>query len=175
MNRQKFKQQVLPAKDKMFRLALRLLTSAGGAEDARDVVQDALLKVWSQKEKLDDINNIEAWCVQITKNLCLDRLRASKVRRKAVQTLKESDRRDNYHDPAETEEQAADMELIKQTINELSEKYRMVIHLRDIEGFTYQEIAEITEWKLSKVKVTLFRARKKLKEQLINSKNYDYS
>jgi RNA polymerase sigma-70 factor (ECF subfamily) len=160
----------------MFRFALRLLCSVNGAdEEARDIVQDALLKIWNQKEKLDHIDNPEAWCMQIIKNLCLDRLRELKVRQKAVQTLnagKEQIDHPKYH---EAENQAAIMEQIKKIIDELPEKYRMVIHLREVEGFTYREIAEITEWDMNNVKVNLFRARKRLKEQLIKTKDYDFS
>lgn len=176
MSEQIFNNQVLPAKDKMFRFALRLLYSANaGAEDAKDVVQDALLKIWDQKEKLKHVNNPEAWCMQITKNLCIDRLRALKVRQNAVQQLTNLDEQVNHPGFHETAPQTSRMDEIKKCIDKLPQKYRMVIHLREVEGFTYQEIAEITEWKMSKVKVNLFRARNKLKEQLINSKVYDTS
>lgn len=176
MSDQIFNQQILPAKDKMFRFAFRLLYSANaGAEDARDVVQDALLKIWDQKEKLKQVNNPEAWCMQITKNLCIDRLRALKVRQNAVQQLTRAEEQVVHQEHHETEAQTASMNEIKKMINELPKKYKMVIHLREVEGFTYQEIAEITEWKMSEVKVNLFRARKKLKEQLMNSKVYDTS
>jgi RNA polymerase sigma-70 factor (ECF subfamily) len=179
MTNQIFEQQVLPAKDKMFRFALRMLGSAAGsAEDARDIVQDALLTVWDQKEQLAHIQNPEAWCMQITKNLCLDRLKERNVRQKAVQKLKaEKNLIDNPNSGAayETQNQIANMDQIKKIINGLPEKYRIVIHLREIEGFTYREISEITEWDMSNVKVNLFRARKELKKQLIKRKVYDIS
>jgi RNA polymerase sigma-70 factor (ECF subfamily) len=163
----------------MFRFALRLLCSVNGAdEEARDIVQDALLKIWNQKEKLEHIDNPEAWCMQIIKNLCLDRLRELKVRQKAVQTLKP--RENPLDNPIsweshETEKRVADMGQIKEIIDKLPEKYRIVIHLREIEGFTYREISEITECDMNNVKVNLFRARKELKEQLIKRKVYDIS
>lgn len=176
MSRQIFDQQILPAKDKMYRFAARLLrSSSGGSEEARDVVQDALLKAWNHKERLDQINNPEAWCMQITKNLCIDRLRALKVRRKTVHQLKQTDSMVDHPKVHETDSGTIDMNQIKQLIDELPEQYRMVIHLREVEGFTYEEISEITELNLSNVKVTLYRARKKLKEQLINSNAYDTS
>jgi RNA polymerase sigma-70 factor (ECF subfamily) len=176
MSRQIFNNRILPAKDKMYRFARHLLYSANGtAEDAHDIVQDALLKIWDQRDQLKEIKNPEAWCMRITKNLCIDRFRASKAKQKAIQQFNESNETVHHTEPGETEKQPADLDEIKKIIDELPEKYRIVIHLREIEGFTYREIAEITEWDINKVKVTLFRARKKLKEQLMKNKTYDFS
>ncbi len=60
-------------------------------------------------------------------------------------------------------------------VNQLPEKQKMIVHLRDVEGYTYQEIADITETSVDFVKVSLHRARKALKEELLrrNIKKYE--
>jgi RNA polymerase sigma-70 factor (ECF subfamily) len=167
-----FDQQVLPAKDKMFRFALRLLENT---EDARDAVQDVLLRIWKDRERLEEVKNPEAWCMQITKNHCLDRLKALRVKRKSVQKIAELEDGIERQTPYKQAEQQDEMKTVRKVISELPEKSRMVIQLREVEGFTYQEISEILEWSMDEVKVNLFRARKKLKEILIKNKTYGLS
>lgn len=163
-----FEQRVFPQRDKMFRFALRML---GNTEDAKDLVQDAMLKIWNQKTKWSDIQNTEAWCLQIIKNLCLDPLKAGKIRSEANKILQKEDNVE-YSTPYRQMEKKDIMEGIRLLISHLPEKFRMTLHLRDIEEFSYKEIAEIMECSLDEVKVNLFRARKMLKDQLI--KNHEY-
>ena len=59
-----FLNQVVPVRQKLFRFAYRLL---GNEEDAQDITQDALMKVWSQQEKMPELQNMEAWCMRITR------------------------------------------------------------------------------------------------------------
>lgn len=153
----------------MFRFALRLL---GDAEDARDAVQDALLRIWEDRERLKEIKNGEAWSMQITKNLCLDRLKARKIRKRDRGLHKEDV---NGETPYQLTERQDRLENVRKMIGALPEKYKMAIHLRDIEGFSYQEMADILNWSMDEVKINLFRARKKLKEQCIKSKSYGLS
>ena len=72
MNQKRFLQQIEPIKDKMFRLARRLLVSKEAAEDA---TQDVLVKLWKRKETLKTYDNLEAFAMTVTKNHCLDELR----------------------------------------------------------------------------------------------------
>lgn len=167
-----FDQHVLPAKDKMFRFALRLLENS---EDARDVVQDVLLRIWKDRERLKEVKNPEAWCMQITKNHCLDQLKAGRIKRKSVQRMMEMEDGMEQQTPYKRAEQRDEMKMVGKVISELPEKFRMVIQLREVEGFTYQEISEILKWSMDEVKVNLFRARKKLKETLTKNKTYGLS
>ena len=66
MNLEAFQTRVLPAKNKLFRFAFRLL---GSSEEAKDVVQEVLIKVWNGREQMAEVQNLEAWCMRITKNL----------------------------------------------------------------------------------------------------------
>ena len=73
MTIEKFKEDILPMKNKLFRMALRLLKSTAEAED---VVQEIFLKLWSKRETLKEYRSIEAFSMTMTKNLCLDKLKA---------------------------------------------------------------------------------------------------
>lgn len=152
----------------MYRFALRMLADE---QDAKDVVQDVMLKIWSKREEMHLYRNMEAWCMTITKNMCLDRFRLN--HRRAMQPLEDhfeiSDQAESPQNIAETNDM---MKRIREIINGLPEKQKMAVQLRDIEGYAYQEIVEILEMDMNQVKVNLFRARKTLKEKLINSETY---
>jgi len=72
MNQKRFIEHIAPFKDKVFRLAKRLLVSTEAAEDA---TQDVLVKLWNRKESLDNYDNLEAFAMTVTKNHCLDELK----------------------------------------------------------------------------------------------------
>jgi RNA polymerase sigma-70 factor (ECF subfamily) len=167
-----FEQQVVPKRDKMFRFALRLM---GNQEDARDIVQDAFLKIWNQQRQLYEVENMEAWCMRIVKNLCLDSLKAGKVRKEAIKSVQMNQSDDYTANPYQQAEKEDNMNRIKRLIDELPEKFQMIIHLRDIEEFSYKEIMEMMELSLDEVKVNLFRARKMLKDKLIKNHGYGLS
>ena len=77
MNLEAFQNRVLPSKNKLFRFAFRML---GSSEEAKDVVQEVLIKVWNGREQMAEVQNMEAWCMRITKNLSLDKLRSRQRR-----------------------------------------------------------------------------------------------
>ncbi len=159
----RFKNDVLPMKDKLFRQALRITLNR---EEAEDIVQDTLIKVWNQREEWKNIQNIETFSMKICRNLSLDHI--EKKERHNI-SLDESlhDRPDNSQAQDERiikEEQRVEIDKI---IQQLPEKQRTVIQLRDIEGKPYGEIADIMKITVFDVKVNLFRARQQLKEKLI--------
>lgn len=166
-----FERYVLPSKDKMFRFACSLL---GNEEDARDAVQDALMKVWNQKEQLNDIRNPEAWCMQITKNLCLDRHKALKVRMEGAKQIKGL-QDGAVRTPYDQMESKDHVEKVRQMMETLPEKAKMILHLREVEGYAYKEIAAVLGLSMDEVKTGLFRARKLLKDSLIKNQVYGLS
>lgn len=168
MNIEAFQNRVLPAKNKLFRFALRFLNNE---EEAKDVVQEVFIRVWNGREQMTQVQNWEAWCMRITKNLSLDRIRS--MTRKHTQPIEESyDVRNNELNPEETTEADESMQHISQLIAGLPEKQRQIIHLRDIEGYSYNEICEIMEIDLNQVKVNLFRARNAVREKLTKINAY---
>ena len=162
MNLEAFQNRVLPAKNKLYRFALRFLNNE---EEAKDVVQEVFIRVWNGREQMKQVENWEAWCMRITRNLSLDRIRM--ITRKQTQPIEETF---NLHHqsltPHESTEMGESMVKIAQMIAELPEKQRQVIHLRDVEGYSYQEISEILELDMNQVKVNLFRARNSVREKM---------
>ena len=77
MSLERFLTQVVPVRQKLYRFAFRLL---GNEEDAQDITQDALMKVWGMQEKMAELQNMEAWCLRITRNLALDKIKSRKYR-----------------------------------------------------------------------------------------------
>jgi RNA polymerase sigma factor (sigma-70 family) len=168
MNLEAFQNRVLPSKNKLFRFAFKFL---GNEEEAKDVVQEVLIRVWNGREQMDEVQNWEAWCMRITRNLSLDRIRS--LTRKQTQPIEES-----FHvqsaslTPHESTEIDESMKRISELISSLPEKQRQVIHLRDVEGYSYNEICDIMEIDMSQVKVNLFRARNSVREKLVKINAY---
>ena len=168
MNLETFQTRVFPVKNKLFRFAFRLL---GSSEEAKDVVQEVFIKVWNGREQLGEIQNLEAWCMRITKNLSLDRLRQQN--RRPTDSLENVLHVQNATlSPYENTEISESMKRIGEMMAGLPEKQRQVMHLRDIEGYSYNEIGEILELDMSQVKVYLFRARNSVREKLQKINSY---
>ena len=163
-----FESRVLPVKNKLFRFAFRLL---GSSEEAKDVVQEVFIKVWSGRDQMESIDNMEAWCMRITRNLSLDKIRSRQ--RKATDPIEGNfDIQNDTRTPYEAAENNENMQRINQLIASLPEKQRQVMHLRDIEGYSYNEICEILELDMNQVKVNLFRARNAVREKFVKINAY---
>lgn len=167
MTRVDFEQNVLPLKNRLFRLGFSLLKSE---DDALDLVQDAFVKLWSQRNQLDEVQNIESWSVTITRNLALDRLRSGKYKSEELSELHLNTKQEDSSAAASEARDA--IGKLQQWLHQLPEKQRTVFHLRDFEQRSYKEISEILQMEESAVKVNLFRARKSMKEKL--EKAYAY-
>lgn len=164
MTKREFQQAVAPIRDKLYRFALRMMNNIPEAED---VVQEVLIKLWQQRERLLQVTNLEAWSVRMTRNVSVDKLRTRKQTDDVDQLVNvETDLRT----PDLLAEEKDTFLIVQQAIQELPEKQRLVMHLRDIEEHSYQEIAEALEMPMNQVKVNLFRARKKVREVLLKSK-----
>jgi RNA polymerase sigma-70 factor (ECF subfamily) len=168
MNLEAFQNRVLPAKNKLFRFAFKFL---GNEEEAKDVVQEVLIKVWNGREQMAEIQNWEAWCMKITRNLSLDRIRS--MTRKQTEPIESSyNLQHEALTPHESAEARESMQKINQFIADLPDKQRQVMHLRDVEGYSYNEICDIMEIDLNQVKVNLFRARNSVREKLTKINAY---
>jgi RNA polymerase sigma-70 factor (ECF subfamily) len=168
MDIEAFETRILPSKNKLFRFAMKFL---GNEEEAKDVVQEVFIRVWNGREQMNEVNNWEAWCMRITRNLSLDRLRS--LTRKRTQPIGETfEVRNEALTPYERTELHESMQRIGEFISTLPEKQRQVIHLRDVEGYSYNEICEILELDMNQVKVNLFRARNSVREKLMKMNAY---
>ncbi|MEJ7645013.1 MAG: RNA polymerase sigma factor [Chryseolinea sp.] len=168
MNLESFQNRVLPVKNKLYRFALRFL---GNEDEAKDIVQEVFVRVWNGREKMNEIQNWEAWCMQITKNLSLDRIKS--ITRKHTHPLEDGYAVTNDSmTPLESTEMRESMKRINQLIAALPDKQRQVIHLRDVEGYSYNEICVIMELDMNQVKVNLFRARNAVRDKMIKINAY---
>jgi RNA polymerase sigma factor (sigma-70 family) len=156
-------QAVIPIKDKLFRYAYNIL---GNVMAAEDVVQEVFIKVWTKESEIQDIENKEAWCMTVTRNLALDKLRKKKYHLEPVEEHYAI--ADGTMNPYEALQSDDIMTVIRTAMNELPADQQQVIHLRDVEGHSYKEIADLTGLTIEKVKVYLHRARITLRQKLSN-------
>ncbi len=160
-----FKKDILPISVKVYPLALRLL---GNREAAKDAVQQGLLKIWESRHRLESCGNKAAFVFTVVRNICLDELKRKRpiyvddlTRMQSAQFEETSQ---NDHNEA--------AELVKKIIGNLPSVQQEVISLRDIDGFDFEEIAEILGIEVPHARVLLSRARKRVREQL--EKWYQY-
>ncbi len=166
MNQNTFITLIDPVKDKMYRLALRLLISKESAEDA---TQEVFLKLWNGNEKIKDYANLEAFAMTVTRNYCLDQLKSKQNNNlKMIHNNYESHER-SIHDQLEITDELEQVSLI---INSLPEQQKIIFQLRDIEQYEFEEIAEITKMNETAIRVALSRVRKKIREELLKKHNY---
>lgn len=159
-----FKRKFLPLHPKLYRVALALV---GNKDDAEDILQETYGKMWLKRDELEQLENPEAYCVTLIKNLCLDFLR----------------RAHNKQTTDEDAEMLADMEITGQTpdriledkekimqvrhiINRLPPNQKQVIRLQGIAGCSIEEIEHLTGLSGGNIRVLLSRARKQVREQL---------
>jgi len=132
-------------------------------EEAEDIVQEVYVKLWRMRNQLGAYNSIEALCVRITRNLCLDHLRRRKVNHDAMK--KEQLKEENYPEtPSEKLEQKEKADLVQALIEALPEPQRSLVHLRHMEGKEYEEIAEMVNMNVNAIRVSISRARKQMRE-----------
>ncbi|MDX5419766.1 MAG: sigma-70 family RNA polymerase sigma factor [Hymenobacteraceae bacterium] len=168
MDLQEFKIKVLPARQKLYRLALFLLRDK---EEAEDILQDVFLKLWTQKEKLQAYNSIEALAMSIAKNLCLDKLKACKRRQLVdVAGMEISSEDVNPYQYSELTDSMSNMQLL---LENLPEQQKLVLHLRDVEGYSFEEIEQITGFTVNNLRVILSRARKSVRDGFLKLENYE--
>ena len=162
-----FRDDILPLKDKLFRLALRITFDRAEAED---VVQDTMIRVWNKREEWTQFGSIEAYCLTVAKNLAIDR--SQKNEAQIVELTPEMEEESEASGPYDQLINKERMSIIHRLINELPEKQRLIMQLRDIEGESYKEIAKILNLTEEQVKVNLFRARQKVKQRYLEIDEY---
>jgi len=166
MNQNEFVKIITPFKDKLFRLAKRLLVSS---EEAEDATQEVILKLWKNKDNLEDYKSIEAYSMTMTKNYCLDQLKAKRSGNlKLVH--------DNYIGSEAGLERQIEakyiFEWVEKAINELPEQQKLIIQMRDIEEYEFEEIAKIMNMNETAIRVALSRARKTIRAFMIKTNDH---
>jgi RNA polymerase sigma-70 factor (ECF subfamily) len=148
-------------KGQLFRLAVRLLQNV---QEAEDVIQDVMVKIWTRREEWGQWQSMEAYCMTATRNSCLDRMRRQRV--VPVGEERARDISSNEKDPYEKMTGKEILSQIRKCMGELPENQQLVVQLREIEGFSYNEIAEVLDMSMEQVKTNLFRARNAIKRSI---------
>ena len=169
MKKISFRNDVLPLKNELYRLALRITLNHAEAED---VVQETMIKVWNRRDRWDELESIEAFCLTICRNIAIDKTKKAENQNQSL--MDEHDAPDHSYtsNPEEQAMQQDRISLIRCLIDTLPEKQRSCMQLRDFEGKSYKEIAKILDVSEEQVKINIFRARQTIKQKFIDTENY---
>ena len=160
MTKSEFQIHVLPLKQKLFAFAWKLLRNN---EYAGDVVQDVMLKVWEENKSLQDYRNMEAWCMTLTRNKSLDKMKRKDYRGLGLDQVQVAEQGFSFGNQADAKEALA---LVVDIIKSLPDKQREIIELRDFADLSYDDIAAQLNIDINQVKVYLHRARKQVQLSL---------
>ena len=136
--------------DYMFRLACSIL---GQRDEAQDMMQDVAERILRRQDSMDDVGNIDAFITRSVRNACIDRLRRRKETTPKIPDVSDSRSPDRW----------SDRELVHRAMARLPEKQRLAVHLKDIEGYSRKEIADILETDEANVRTILSRGRRALR------------
>lgn len=166
MQQSEFLNIVMPFKDKLYRLAKRLLVST---EEAEDATQEILLKLWSKNKAIGGYRNVEAFAMTMTKNFCLDRLKSKQAGNLKLVHTNFDDKDSSLQKQIEARDS---VDWVQKIMDGLPEKQKMVLQLRDVEEYDYDEIAELLDMKPTAIRAALSRARKAVREELMKKHTY---
>lgn len=158
-----FHDLAVSARNSLFRLALRITGDPGEAED---VVQEVMIKGWQNRSKITAMENPPAWLMRMTRNQAIDQLRSQQTRNNHEQMAATEDATERVT-PLRLVEGADTLSQVHKMMRQLPEAQRTVLHLREIEGLTYDEIQAVTQLSAEQVKVYLHRGRSTLRQQLL--------
>ena len=158
--RVRFESLLLPLMNDAYNLARWLMKNQ---EDAEDMVQDSYLRAFRFFASFHEGTNCRAWLLRIVRNTCYSALRARKLREKDVPIEEEND---GVEDPAPLPPAILDkkstVEAVREAIEELPVDFRETLVLRELEGLSYREIADVSGVPLGTVMSRLARARNQL-------------
>lgn len=170
-----FEGLVVEYEKNVYNLALRMLKNA---EDAADISQDAFIKAYNSLSSFRGDSKFSVWLYRIVSNLCLDYLRRQNRRPTKSLSVEDNDGEsteleipDEEQSPEKLLERKTTSEAVRRGLDELNTEQREILLLREIQGFSYDEIADVLNLESGTVKSRIFRARKKLCDFLIKDGN----
>ena len=164
-----FQNDILPLKNQLYRLALRITLDSAEAED---IVQETLIKVWDRRESWTSIDNIEAFCFTICRNKALDYVRSVSSRNESLDSS-QNERPDTSYTPSQQTVVNDQMAMVRHIVDSLPEKQKSCIQLRDFEGKAYKEIARLLDMTEEQVKINIFRGREAIKEKFVKMNDFE--
>lgn len=159
MKQEQFKQEVLPLRGQLLFYAQRLM--GGDPDEAEDIIQEVYLKLWYMRSELQTYNSIKALSVQITKNLCINRM---KIRDRTNESLNGLLVLNEEPEPDVRLEQKDQLQHVMRIIDTLPGLQQTMLRMKHVDGLEVEEIAELTGCKPEAVRMNLSRARKKVRE-----------
>jgi RNA polymerase sigma-70 factor (ECF subfamily) len=162
MELHEFKNKLIPVSPKLLRFAVRLLVNR---EDARDKVQDVFLKLWLMREKLETYRSLEALAMTMVKNACIDELRKRNTLFQYSDSIEENIDESGDGEQIFTEKEG--YHSVVEMLVTLPEQQRAIIHLKDVEGYTTEEVMDILGISANAMRVNLSRARCKLRKLIV--------
>lgn len=169
MKKISFRNDILPLKNELYRLALRITLNPAESED---IVQEALIKVWNKREQWEEIESIEAFSLTVCRHIALDKVKKAENQNQSLREEHDTPDSSYASNPEEQALQRDRLLLIRRLIDRLPEKQRSCMQLRDFEGKSYKEIAAILGISEEQVKINIFRARQAVKQKFIETENY---
>lgn len=166
MHQNDFIQLIHPFKDKVFRLAKRLLIST---EEAEDATQEVMVKLWTKQESLTELNSVEAMAMTMTRNYCLDQLKSKRAGNLSIAHSNYQDRQAGLQKQVEDGDH---LQWVEKIINDLPEQQRLIIQMREVEEYEFEEIARVLGMNETAVRVALSRARKVIREKMTQIEHY---
>jgi RNA polymerase sigma-70 factor (ECF subfamily) len=166
MTRLEFNNCVLQLSRKLYLVAFRFLKRQ---EEAEDAVQEVFMRLWNRLDELDKYNSLEAFAITTAKNYCIDVLRKEKS---LVHENQDNHLYilNNEPSPYEILENNETSEILNRIIAGLPDNYRQIITLKEIDGLSYDEVAEITNQNINTLRVNLSRARKMIRNEFKKQK-----
>ena len=167
-----FEELIRQYEKKVYTLCFRM---CGNSEDAEEAAQDAFLALWRGIDRFRQESSLSTWIYRLATNACIDTLRRRKKQSGSVSLDDEElfvDAVDTSPQPQETVEHRETQKLLQEGLSALSEEYRKVLILREIEGLSYTEIAESASIELGTVKSRISRGRSLLRNFLSGNGNF---
>ena len=135
----------------MFRLACSIL---GRSDEAQDMMQDVAERILRRKEDLEDVRNMDSFLARAVRNACIDRIRRRRETTPKIPDVPDDRSTDRW----------SDRQLVHKALARLPERQRLAVHLKDIEGYSNKELADILETDETNVRTLLSRGRRALRD-----------
>lgn len=161
-----FLNHIRPIEDKLYRLSRRYLISN---EEAQDAVQEVMLKMYAHVQRVASLENFEGYAMRMARNYCLDRLKSKQAATLRLVHRAESGDHNTLNKTIDNRDSLA---WVQKLTEKLPQQQQMILQLRDVEAYDFDEIAEIMDMSPGAVRVALSRARKTIRKQLIEIHNY---
>jgi RNA polymerase sigma-70 factor (ECF subfamily) len=161
-----FQAAVLEHKDRVHSYARYLLRNP---EDASDVAQECLVRLWRHRERVEPGPACRSWLLRAAHNLCIDRMRRRSTHLEVRQEPEAPEPADSRPDALRVAQSAEIAQNLEKALLALNERDRAIVLLREVEGLPYDEIAAMLGLNLGTLKATLHRTRDKLRSALLRA------